>query len=59
MYKLKSATICYCKAKTIRNKPFFLLNLPFYLLSQIEKNINFMIYSVGYDKSKMSEVLFV
>lgn len=35
------------KTKTINNKPFFLLNLPFYLISQIEKYINFMIKSVN------------
>lgn len=33
------------KTKTIRNKTFFLLNLPFYLISQIEKYILFMIKS--------------
>ena len=31
------------KTKTIKNKAFFSLNLPFYLVSQIEKYINFMI----------------
>ncbi len=31
------------KTQTIRNKSFFLLNLPFYLISQIEKYIKFMI----------------
>lgn len=31
------------KVQTIKGKPFILLNLPFYLISQIEKHINFMI----------------
>lgn len=34
------------KTKTIKNKGFFLLNLPFYLLSQIEEYVNFMIKTV-------------
>jgi len=33
------------KTKTIRQKHFFLLNLPFYLISQIENYINYMIKS--------------
>ena len=34
------------KTKTIKNKAFFLLNLPFYLVSQVEKYIKLMIHSV-------------
>ncbi len=34
------------KTKTIKQKEFFLLNLPFYLVSQIEKYIYFMIKTV-------------